>query len=84
MVDVAPYHPHPDGHPERPHTHSYLFDLFQSQSVVLLPLVLDAISALMALVAASGLKRRVAVSVSFIAGWAPAVALPPPRLAAFS
>ena len=39
MFDPAHHHPHFDGHPEQPHSHEYLLDLFESQTAPAAPMV---------------------------------------------
>ena len=79
MLEPAEFHPHPSGHPERPHDHRYLFDLFQSQTVAAAPLALLPAGLLIALQAASGLRRPLPDELLHGAGWTPLPATPPPR-----
>lgn len=77
MADVAQYHPHPDGHPEKPHAHHYLNDLFQSQVIV----TLTFITAQM-LIAILESQPRYALTLGDTAaprGWVALIEPPPPR-----
>jgi hypothetical protein len=80
MPEPAKQHPHFDWHPERPHGHNYLFDLFQSQTVPALLVASVPLSLLIALQAASGLRRRLGDLVLPPSGWAMPPLTPPPRL----
>ena len=80
MIDVAAHHPHLDGHPERPHTHGYLFDLFQAQTVAAVPLTLVPLSILIALQAAGGLWRPLHTPSLSVTGWSFSPLKPPPRM----
>ncbi len=80
MIDVAAHHPHLDGHPERPHTHGYLFDLFQAQTVAAVPLTLVPLSILIALQAAGGLWQPLHNLSLHVSGWSFSPPTPPPRM----
>ncbi len=83
MVDPAEHHPHFNDQ-ARPHSHDYLLDYFQSQTVAAVPLMLMPIALLISLQAASGLWRQL-FHVSLTAnGWAYAPLTPPPRLTFFN
>lgn len=80
MADPGHNHPHLDGHPEKPHRHDYLIDLFQSQAIVAAPLALMPLSLLIALLAANSLWRRLSQTWAFTPGWNALPITPPPRL----
>jgi hypothetical protein len=80
MEDPVHQHPHPDGHPEKKHSHDYLFDLFQTQTSATSPISLLPVSLLLALMAAGGLWRQLVHIPTFAAGWTAAPLSPPPKL----
>jgi hypothetical protein len=80
MMEPGQFHPHPSGRPDHPHTHDYLFDLFQSQTATATPLALLPAGLLIALQAASGLRRPLPDVVHDGASWTPLPPRPPPRL----
>ena len=77
MLD--PSHPHLDDRPKLPHPNGYLFDLFQTQALVVAPLAIAPISLLIAVQAGGGLWRRLLDLSPFAIGWAVAPPIPPPR-----
>jgi hypothetical protein len=79
MFDPAAHHPHFDGHAERPHSHEYLLDYFQSQTVGAAPVASLPAASLIALQAASGLRRPLAVACQSAGGWTAAPLTPPPE-----
>lgn len=80
LEDVATNHPHPDGHPERPHSHDYLFEMFVSGLVAPPPQTLIPAGLLVAHLASQGLHRPAAtLSRAPAIGWQPAIEPPPPR-----
>ena len=80
MEDVAANHPHPDGHPERPHTHDYLFEMFASGLAAPPPRALIPACLFVAHLASQGLFRLAATERTAQAiGWQPATEPPPPR-----
>lgn len=79
MVDVAHNHPHPDGHPERPHAHDYLADLFSANvAITVLPFIFS-ILAFIASIYASALWQVVLASPFFNGGCRLGLEPPPPR-----
>lgn len=81
MFDPAEHHPHPDGHPERPHTHDYLLDYFRSQTAVAVPDLSLPAALLIALQASSGLRQPLGHAEAHAAGWSAAPLTPPPETA---
>jgi hypothetical protein len=79
MLDPGAHHPHFDGHPEIPHQHEYLFEYFQSQTVVPPPIASIPVALLIALQAASGLLSQIAAESLLRLGWVRAPLTPPPR-----
>ena len=77
--DVREFHPHFDGHPERPHSHGYLFEMFPAGVAVLAePRLAPAASLILALVLAAMLQARTEAEI-FSRPWAPLLLTPPPR-----
>jgi hypothetical protein len=72
-------HPHLDGHPERPHRHDYLFNLFQSNTPAAAPPVVIPINEIIAALNASGHLRLPGHAPQAVTGWQAAVEPPPPR-----
>jgi len=81
FADVGKYHPHPDGHPGRPHSHAYLFELYNSQTVASTPSLPTPARALILALALGALWLYVAHTTVAILGWAAHPPIPPPRLA---
>ena len=82
MADVLKYHPHPFTHPERPHPHGYLFEIFNAESAAVAPpLPLPARTLILAL-ALSGLWLWIGSHTAIVANWMAPPPTPPPRLAA--
>ena len=77
--DVRTNHPHFDVHPERPHHHNYLFEMFPAGVAVLSkPNLLPAASLILLLgLAVLWQSRRDALV--FSRPWAPVPLTPPPR-----
>lgn len=77
--DVRDYHPHFDGHPERPHSHDYLFEMFPTGTTALAEPNLLPASSLIVLLALALLwhSRRDAALYGRII--VPAPLTPPPR-----
>jgi len=82
IADVRTYHPHPDGQPDRPHTHDYLFELFHAQPVAALPGPPITIGDLMLALIGAGVWRHLSHRAWPAQGWATPPPTPPPRLAA--
>jgi hypothetical protein len=77
--DVRDFHPHFDGHPERPHHHNYLFEMFPAGTAILAEPSLLPVASLILLLGLAVLwqtRRDVAV---FTPAWAPLPLTPPPR-----
>lgn len=82
MVDVQKYHLHPFAHPERPHPHDYLFEIFNAESAAVAPpLPLPARTLILAL-ALSGLWLWIGSHTASVANWMTPPPTPPPRLSA--
>ncbi len=79
MLDISAHHPHPDGHPERPHSHGYLADLFQTDTVAAIPLLVVPAQTLIAQHALGALWWRVPNREWQLTGWMSAMEPPPPR-----
>jgi len=79
MPDPAHQHPHVGANPDEPHSHGYLFDLFQAQTVAAAPLTLVPASIVTALQAASELWRPLHTLSLPANGWSFAPPVPPPR-----
>ena len=79
--EVRIYHPHPFAHPERPHPHDYLFELYNSQTVASTPSLPTPARALILALALGALWLYVAHTTVAILGWAAHPPIPPPRLA---
>lgn len=80
LPDVTVHHPHLDGHPERPHSHGYLFDLFQTHTVAAAPLTLLSAGHFIALLASAGLWRPLHNLSLYICEWSFSPPSPPPRM----
>ncbi len=80
--DVRLYHPHPGGHPERPHSHGYLLELFNAESAaVASPLPIPA-RTLILFLALSTVWWCIGGYAPALTGWASPPSTPPPRGAA--
>ncbi len=80
MADVAANHPHPDGHPERPHSHDYLFEMFASGLAAPPPRAVIPARLFVAHLASQGLLRLTAIEgLAPAIGWQAALEPPPPR-----
>jgi hypothetical protein len=77
MIDVR--HPHPDGQPDRPHSHDYLGDLFSAGNPAITTLSLIAAHTLIALLTLGKLWRTVSSHACFALGWIQTLEPPPPR-----
>ena len=82
IADVRTYHPHPNGRPERPHPHNYLFELFHSQTAAASPEPLIAIRDLVLALIGTGVWRRLSRQARPAHGWVMPPPTPPPRLTA--
>lgn len=80
MADVRAYHPHPDGHPERPHGHGYLLELFDAQPVAIVVVALIPAHDLVMFLAHGSLWQWVMGLALGPAGWVSPPIKPPPRL----
>jgi hypothetical protein len=79
IADVHDIHPHPDGHPERPHSHGYLFDLFLSGlPAVAEPALVPAATLILALALAARWHTPGVLNY-FPQSWATPPEPPPPR-----
>jgi hypothetical protein len=79
MGDLADFHPHPGGHPERPHSHAYLFEMFLSGTAAILgPALLPAASLILALALAAHWRRLAELSWPAWS-WMARPLTPPPR-----
>jgi len=77
--DVRGHHPHFDGHPERPHHHNYLFEMFPAGVAVLSePSLLPAASLILLLGLAVLWQTRLDAAV-FSRPWGLVPLTPPPR-----
>lgn len=79
IADVREYHPHPDGRPQQPHDHDYLFDMFHAQTAVALVVWLAPASALLVLWALGSLWRLIAGHSLPGQSWSTSPLTPPPR-----
>jgi hypothetical protein len=79
LADAQHLHPHPGGHPERPHSHGYLFDLSMSgMPAVAEPTLLPAATLILALALAARWRTVVQLALPY-RPWAPPPQTPPPR-----
>jgi hypothetical protein len=84
MHDVRTYHPHPFAHPERPHPHDYLLEIFSAETAAVSPPAPMPVLTLILLLALGSLWWRTDSSRVPLARWAAPPATPPPRLSASS
>ena len=84
MRDVRTYHPHPFAHPEHPHPHDYLLEIFNAESVAVAPPLLIPARILILALALNGLWWRIGSHAFSAADWAAPPPIPPPRLSASS
>ena len=82
FADVGKYHPHPDGHPERPHSHAYLFELYNSQTVASTPSLPTPARTLILFLVLSTVWWCVGNYAPSLTSWASPPSTPPPRGAA--
>lgn len=80
--DVRIYHPHPDSHPERPHPHGYLLELFNAESAAVAPPLPIPARTLILFLALSTVWWCVGSYAPSLTGWAFPPSTPPPRRAA--
>lgn len=80
MADVAHYHPHPDGHPEKLHAHNYLNDLFQSQVIVIATLTFVTARMLIAILESQMRYALIHGDAAIPRGWVALIEPPPPRI----
>jgi hypothetical protein len=79
-LHVEEYHPHSPGQATHPHSHTYLHELYQSQTAAAVPVTLLP-AALFILLLAGGLgARRLPHAAADGAGWNRPTEVPPPRL----
>jgi hypothetical protein len=71
-------HPHPDGHPERPHSHQYLFDDTQSTSSTVPQRTIPAWQYLKML-RENSIARQLHQPAITLHGWEVSFEPPPPR-----
>ncbi len=71
-------HPHPDGHPERPHSHQYLFDDMEAAGLALPQQVIPA-SLLLRLLQHSAISWNLHQPTFTKLGWVVVFDPPPPR-----
>jgi hypothetical protein len=81
MMDINSYHPHLDRHPDRPHSHDYLGDLFNAGVPALVPFAHLTAHSLIALLALGVLWRLAMDAVIAASEWISALEPPPPRQA---
>ncbi|MGQ0602028.1 MAG: hypothetical protein ACT4QE_10080 [Anaerolineales bacterium] len=82
IADVEQVHAHPAGDEDHPHSHDYLFELFNTHLPATPPSVAAAAAVIAQLIGAAlrlVLPRQVALGA---ARWSGSVELPPPRLVA--
>jgi hypothetical protein len=79
MVDVAEHHPHPDGHSEQPHSHEYLFDLFNAGTPATATLNVLPADQLVELLNANPLWHQVTDVLAEPSAWSSPPLSPPPR-----
>ncbi len=79
MPDPAQQHPHPGGHSDQLHSHDYLLDLFESQTVPGLTAKPISVAAWLAVLAASGLALYLSQPGIGLGDWSRPVEPPPPR-----
>jgi hypothetical protein len=79
MADVARYHPHPNGQPEKPHTHNYLNDLFQSQVIIVAALTFVTARMLIALLDSQPRYTLIHGDAATPRSWVALIEPPPPR-----
>jgi hypothetical protein len=79
MPDPAHQHPHPGGHSDQPHSHDYLLDLFESQTVPGLTAMPISVAFWLAVLAASGLVLYLSQPGLCLYSWNCPVEPPPPR-----
>ena len=82
LRDVRHYHPHLDNHPERPHSHGYLLELFNAETVAIAPSLPLPARTLILLLALGSLWWRIGYLAGSITPWTAPPPTPPPRLAA--
>ncbi len=79
LADVEHLHPHPAGHPERPHSHGYLSDLFMSgMPAVAEPTLVPAATLILALALAARWRTVSELSPAYWV-WAASPRRLPPR-----
>jgi len=84
IADVQKYHPHLFAHPERPHPHGYLFEIFNAESVAVAPPLPIPARTLILASAISSLWWHIGSHAFSVADWAAPPPTPPPRLSASS
>lgn len=78
--DVRLYHPHFDAQPERAHSHTYLFELYNSQTVASAPPFPIPARTVILVLGLGSLWRHLTHAALPVAGWAAPPSTPPPRL----
>ncbi len=82
--EVRIYHPHPDSHPERPHPHGYLLELFNAEMGATVPPFPTPARTVIVSLAHGSLWRRIGGHAVSVVDWAAPPPMPPPRLSASS
>lgn len=81
IAEVKDIHPHPDGQPDRPHDHRYLFEIFQAQNIAIANIYVVAVAVLIASLAGASLWHQMLDQAPGGNGWSSPPDIPPPRLA---
>lgn len=79
MIDISAHHPHFED-PSRPHSHDYLSEVFQAQTVASAPPIVISAQALLAILALAALWRPLLRRLPSLAGWLAESDPPPPKL----
>jgi hypothetical protein len=79
LKDVHDIHPHPAGHPEQPHSHDYLFEMFASAPALAPGLPLEPPSVLLDLTSLRGVWRDHAEGYPGEESAGPSPPTPPPE-----
>ena len=79
IKDVRYNHPHFDGHPERPHNHNYLFEMFPAGTAVLAEPELVPAAGLILALALAALWLTVTDAAATARAWVLPPLIPPPR-----
>jgi hypothetical protein len=79
LKDVQHVHPHLDAHPERPHSHDYLFQISSAQTITTAPPTPEPALRLIDLLSLTGLWRPFSSYAPLQVAWSPVMETPPPR-----